>query len=464
MNNFSAAIQQSKFITFFNDRVYFRELWQFTLPIALQNLVTSSINMVSAVMIGQLGDAPVAAVGLANQIFFLLQLILFGINSGSAMFTAQLWGKQDVVNIRKVLSLALIMGLVVASIFLAFTQLAPEFVIGIYSKDPAVVELGSEYLRIFGWSFLLLAVSLGFAMVMRSTGQVRIPVSVSTSALVLNIILSYMLIFGKFGLPALGMLGAAIAALSARVFEFAAMVGIVYYRRMPIALHLKDFSDLSLAFAGRVFKPILPVILNETFWSFGITAYFVVYARIGTDSVAAMNIVSAIDNLALVVIFGIANATAIIVGNRIGAGEDQRAFLYGVRSLILVITLGVLIGSQVILWSPYILSLYKVSPQVMEYAKRILSILGLFLWVRGANGVIVVGILRSGGDTRFSFFLDGLIIWLVGVPTAFFTAFVLKWPVYWVYLAILSEEVIKFCIGTWRTLSKRWIHNLTQTL
>jgi Na+-driven multidrug efflux pump len=182
----------------------------------------------------------------------------------------------------------------------------------------------------------------------------------------------------------------------------------------------------------------------------------------GTDSIAAMNIVSTIDNLALVVIFGVANATAIIVGNRIGADEDERAFQYGVRSLTIVITLGIIIGSLVILFSPLILTLYKVSPQVIYYAQRVLNILGLFLWVRAANGLIVVGILRSGGDTRFSFILDGLIIWLVGVPTAFFTAFVLELPVYWVYLAILSEEVLKFGIGTWRTFSKRWIHHLNQ--
>jgi len=446
---------------FFSDRVYFKELWHFALPIALQNLITSSLNLVSVVMIGQLGDAPVAAVGLANQIFFLLQLVLFGINSGAAMFTAQLWGKRDLPNIRKVLSLALALGASAATVFLTASLVFPKQVMGIYSQDPLVIALGSEYLGIFGWSFLLMAISFGFAMVLRSTGNVRLPMLVSTSALGLNILLSYLLIFGKMGFPQLGIRGAATAGLTARLLEFGTLLGVVYLRRMPIAPRLHDFRSLSLAFAARVFKPILPVILNETFWSFGITAYYVVYGRLSTDSIAAMNIVSTIDNMALVVIFGIAHAVAIMIGNRIGAGEEERAYHYALRSLSIVIILGFLIGGLIILLSPQVLSLYKVSDQVIEYVQRALIILGLFVWVRGANGLIVVGILRSGGDTLFSFFLDGMVIWLVGVPVAFFTAFVLHLPVYLVYLAILSEEVIKFCIGCWRTLSKRWVHNLT---
>jgi putative MATE family efflux protein len=449
---------------FFSDREYLRDLVRLALPIAIQNLIMSSLNMAGVLMIGQLGDAPLAAIGLANQIFFLLQLVLFGIYSGSAMFTAQFWGKGDIPNIRKVLSLALLLGLSAATVFFGFASLAPEFLLGVYSKDPQVIALGSEYLRIFGWSYLFAAVSFAFAIVLRSIGEVKLPMAVSTFALVVNTLLAYVLIFGKLGLPALEVRGAAIAGLLARGLELGLLVGIVYLRRMPIALRPADFLSLNLGFVGRVFKPILPVILNETFWALGITAYNVVYARIGTDSIAAMNIVSTIDNLALVGIFGLSHATAIMVGNRIGAGEEKRAFQYAVRSLALAITLALLIGSQVLLWSPYILEMYKVSPVVILYARRVLIIESLLLWTRAANGLIVVGILRSGGDTRFSFFLDGVIIWLVGVPTAFLTAFVLGWPVYWVYLAIMSEELLKFIIGLWRTFSRKWIHNLTQTV
>ncbi len=189
-----------------------------------------------------------------------------------------------------------------------------------------------------------------------------------------------------------------------------------------------------------------------------------VYARIGTDSIAAMNIVSTIDNMAFVFIFGLANASAIMVGNRIGAGEEGKAFQYAVRSLVLGMLFGVLVGSQVLLWSPYLLALYKVPPVVIDYASKVLVILASLAWLRAANSIIIVGILRSGGDTRFSFFLDGVVIWVVGVPMAFFTAFVLHLPVYWVYLAIMSEEFLKWMIGMRRIFSRKWIHNLTHSV
>ena len=456
--------RRARITTFFTDREYYRQLVIFALPLGLQNLVISSLNMVGVVMIGQLGETPVAAVGLAAQIFFLLQLVLFGINSGASMFTAQLWGKQDLPNIRKVLALAIVLGLFAGSIFLGLAWLAPQLVLGIYSEDPQVVVLGSQYLRIFGWAYLFFPISFSFSMVMRSIGDVKTPMLVSIGALVFSALASYLLIFGKLGLPALGVRGAAIAALAARILECGVMLRIVYRRRPLIALHLKDLLGLDLSFVGRVFKPMLPVILNETFWSFGTTAYSVVYARISTDSIAAMNIVSTIDNMAFVFIFGLANATAIMVGNRIGAGEERKAFQYAVRSLLLGMLFGVLVGSQVLLWSPSILSLYKVPPVVIDYARRVLVILAALVWLRAANSIIVVGILRSGGDARFSFFLDGMVIWVVGVPVAFFTAFVLHLPVYWVYLAIMSEELLKWVIGMRRIFSRKWIHNLTHAV
>jgi putative MATE family efflux protein len=327
-----------------------------------------------------------------------------------------------------------------------------------------VVSQGSEYLHIFGVAYVFFAVTMCFGVTLRSTGDVKTPMAISILALGLNTALSYILIFGKLGLPALGVRGAAIAALISRILESCIMLWVIYRHRPFLAVRLGDFLGLEISFIKRVFKPILPVILNETFWSFGITAYYVIYARMGTESLAAMNIVSTIENMALVFTFGIAHATAIMVGNRIGAGQKEQAYVYAGRSLGLTILIGLFIGSQIWIWSPYILDLYKVSPEVIYYAQRVLNILAAFSFVRATNAVIVVGVLRSGGDTRFSFFLDGLIIWLVGVPMAYLGAFVLDLPVYGVYFLIMSEEILKFIIGLRRYFSRRWIHDLAQTV
>ncbi len=265
------------------DRTYQRELIRFALPIALQQLIMSSLNMVAVIMIGQLGEVAVASVGLANQIFFLLQLVLFGTYTGAAMFTAQFWGKGDIRSLRRVQSLALLIGLFVSFLFMSGALFTPNQLLGIYSRDPAVISLGSKFLRIFGLSFPFAAISFCFAIILRSTGEVKIPMIVSTGALVFNTLVSYVLIFGKLGFSDMGVGGAAISTLLARSLEAGILLVIIYHKQLPSAPHIADFKSLNLRFVTNVFKPILPVILNETFWSLGITTYFIIYARISTE-------------------------------------------------------------------------------------------------------------------------------------------------------------------------------------
>lgn len=448
--------------SFYADREYFRRLVSVALPIALQNFIMSSLNLVGVMMIGQLGEASVAAVGLANQIYFLLNLLMFGITSGSAMFTAQLWGKQDIPNIRRVLGLSLLMGVAGSLVFVAIAQLAPAAALGVYSEDPEVVALGSQYLRIYGLAFPFVAVTFSFAAVLRSTGDVKTPLVISMTALSLNTLLSYGLVLGNFGLPELGVRGAGIAILVARIVECASLAGVTYLRRSPVAVSWREITSLDLAFARKVLRPVLPVVFNEVLWALGVTAYNVVYAHIGTDSIAAMNIVSSIDNLAMVLFMGISNATAILVGNWIGAGDYRQAQRYAGRSLSLN-ALGALgAGGIVLLVSPSILGVYKVSPEVIQHARNILVILALLLWLRASNMLMFIGIFRAGGDTRFAFFLDAGIIWTIGVPLAFAGAFLFHLPIHWVYLLVMAEEATKWLLGIRRFISRKWIHNLAQ--
>lgn len=454
----------SRLAGFFEDRQYFSRLFNLALPIALQNFIMASLNMVGTILIGQLGETAVAAVGLANQIFFLLTLSLFGISSGAAMFTAQLWGKRDITNIHRVLGFCLLFSSGVAGFFMAVALLAPGAALGIYSQDPQVIATGSSYLRIYGWSYLFMAVTFCYAAVLRSIGDVKKPLIVSTGALVFNTILSYGLILGKLGLPALGVQGAAWAALTARMLECAVLVWLTYWQKSPLAAGLRSILRIDMSFIWRVLKPVLPVWLNELFWSLGITTYYAIYARIGTEAVAAMNIAASIDSLALVIFIGIGNACAILVGNQIGAGDEQAAYRYAWRSLVMGIAVSVLVGGLVLISAQPILSFYKVSPSVIGFSQKILVIIALFLWVRVSNMIMIIGIFRSGGDTRFSLTVDAGLIWLVGVPAALLGAFVLNLPVYWVYLMVMSDELTKFAISLYRFVSRKWIHNLTETV
>jgi putative MATE family efflux protein len=446
------------------NRVFYARLFKIALPITMQNFITSSLNMVGVVMIGQLGDASLAGVALANQIFFLLTLLLFGITSGAAMFTAQLWGKEDIQTIRKVLSISNALGLLGGLVFLGIAELAPDFVMGIYSEDPAVIALGSVYLRIFGWAFLFFPITYSYSAILRSIGDVRKPLLTTFTSLVFNTILSYLLIFGKFGFPSMGVTGAAIAALISRVLECGLLLWLIYRSGSPAAGPLKDMLDIDFHFVKKILKPVLPITLNELLWSLGITAYYVIYAHIGTEAVAAMNIASTVDNLAFVAFMSIGSACAVIIGNQIGAGQEHEAYHSALRTIGLGIVGATLMGGLILVAAGPVLSLYKVSPIVIEHAYKVLIIIAVSYWVRVTNSILFIGVFRSGGDIRFAFILDSGLIWVVGVPMAFLGAYVFHLPVYWVYLMLLSDEFVKFGVCMVRLFTKKWIHNMASTV
>lgn len=444
------------------DRTYYSTLLRIAVPIIAQNFITSSLNVIDVTMLGQLGETTVAAVGLANQVFFLLVLMLFGTYSGVGVFTSQFWGKGDLASIRKVLGIGLMIGLAGSFLFTILALVFPRTVLGFYTEDPAVIDLGSSYLRTIGWSYMITAVTFAYSSVLRSTGYVRVPMVVSISALSIKTVLNYGLILGHFGLPELGAQGAAISTVIARIVEFSSLLLVVYWRKLPPAAKIGEMLGFSRSFLGRVLKTSLPVLVNETMWSLGITTYNMVYGRIGTDAIAAVNIAATIENLAFVIFIGIADATGIMIGNRIGANEEEKAFGYA-RQTLIISTLGaILVGLVILAGSDFILSFYKLSDQSLENAHNILRVIGLLMWIRVSNLTLIVGVLRAGGDTRFSMFLDAGTVWLVGVPLAVIAGLVLHQPVYIVYLLIMSEEAVKYLVALFRFFSRRWIHNLVR--
>ncbi|MEZ0396222.1 MAG: MATE family efflux transporter [Anaerolineales bacterium] len=450
-----------RLVGYYRDPAYFRELFRIGMPIAFQQFVFSLLNMVGNVLVGQRGDVAMAAVSVAGQIYFLLSLFLFGVASGSAMVTAQLWGKRDVPTIRKVLALCLWLSLGISGLFLLVSEFFPVQILSIYSSDPAVLALGSAYLRIMAGSFLFFAVTFSYALVLRSMGNVKLPVGVSVASLALNILLTYGFIFGKLGLPELGVLGAAWAMLIARLLECVVLLLFTYLGRSPAAASWSELCSFDGKFFLRVMKPVWPVILNELLWSLGISAYNAVYGHIGTGALAAINVLSSVDNIAMVLFMGISNGTSVAVGNRIGAGDVESAYRYVGRSIGLGTALALVVGAAVWLLRAPVVSLYKISPQAAASAYQLLTILGGLLWLRMTNMTLIIGMLRAGGDTRFSLFLDGVIIWVLGVPMALLGAFVLHLPVQWVYLMVMSEEAAKYVLGLRRYVSRRWIHDLT---
>ncbi len=447
---------------FLDDKHFFATLIRLWFPLALQQLIIAGLGLVSVTMIGQLGDTAIAAVGLANQIFFLLQLLLFGVGSGSAIYVAQFWGKRDIVSIRRILGVCLTIGLVGAAFFSFIAIIIPDLAVGIYSTDPAVIALGGDYLRIAGLGYIAVAITTSYAVTLRSTGNVRLPVTISILTLLLGTVLNYALIFGAFGLPALGVRGSAIGTMLPRLIECIVLLGAIYTSPSAAAASLRQMFGFDLAFLWSVLKTILPVTLNEILWSTGISLYSVIYAHISTESLAAVSIASTIENLAFVPFAPAANVCAIMIGHRIGADEEHKAFDYARRFFALYILASAIIGSAVFLTADLVLSWYDIAAASQQVARAVLTIISFALFIKVSNMLFIVGILRAGGDTRVSFAIDVGSLWLIGLPLAALGAFVFQLPAYWVYLLGISDEATKFLVASWRILSKRWINNLAR--
>jgi len=446
--------------SFIRDKVFLRAMLGLAIPVAFQQLITAGLNMVDVLMVGQLGEASIAALGLANQVFFLLILFLFGITSGMAIFTAQYWGQGDVESIRRVLGLCLMVALTVGLLYTLGALLIPETILGFYTEDPEVIALGASYLRIVGLSYIFMAITTSYFAVLRSITWVKVTVFVSVIALALKTVLSYLLIFGIGGLPALGVRGAAIGTTVGWIFESTLIIILVYTLKTPLAANPLTFFRFNRQFVSKVLKTVAPAAFNEVFWSVGITVYNAVYARIGTGAIAAVQISATIEEIAFVFFIGLGNACAVMVGNKIGAKEKDTAYEYGRRFLILTVGVAMLSGLLIMSLRGLVVGLYDISPQAAQNARTLMMIFSFSAWLRSINFILFVGVLRAGGDTRFAMFMEMFSIWVIGVPAALIGGFVLKLPVYGVYLMVLLEELVKAFIIVQRYRSRKWIHDL----
>lgn len=442
------------------DKSFIRKAVAITIPVALQGLLNTTLNLIDFLMIGQLGESTIAAVGLANKVFFVFTLLLFGVVSGSSILTAQYWGKRDVNNIRKVLGMSLLIGIGASFLFLIPSLISPTFVMSIFTPEKNTIGIGASYLIIVVLSYPLTAITIAYITMLRGINEVKIPVIVSSIAIIVNVILNYVLIFGKFGAPELGVVGAAIATLIARIVETSSLLIIVYKKKGPAAAPLKELFAFNLEFIRKYFKTVSPVIANEFMWGLGVTIYSLVYGRMGDAAVASITITQTVEQVLLVAFQGISAATAVILGNEMGANKLKRAEKYASNFIFLqfVFTLIVMVICFVIRWP--VINLFLISEQVAIDISRCILIFILYMPFKMFNYVNIVGILRSGGDTKYALFLDCTGVWMIGIPFAYFGGILFGLPIYYVYGLVMVEEIYKFFLGIRRYKQKKWLCNL----
>ena len=321
--------------TMMQDKIFLSKAVRIALPVAMQGMLNTVVNLVDNLMIGSLGSTAIASVGLANKVFFVYSLLVFGVVSGSGILAAQYWGNGDVKNIRKVLGLALMIALSASLLFLIPARVNPQMMMRIFTTSEASVQMGASYLAVAALTYPFYAVTTTYVAMLRAVNRVKAPVIISCFTIFINIIFNYILIFGKFGAPAMGVVGAAIATLLARVAEATAILCVVYLTKSPLACHVRELFGYSKAFLRQFFVTASPVIANEFVWGLGTTIYSMAYGRMGDDAVAAITIATTIQDIVVVLFQGLSAATAVILGNELGAGRLKVAERYAKNFFIL---------------------------------------------------------------------------------------------------------------------------------
>ena len=443
-----------------DDKKFIKKAIAIAIPITFQLLLNTTLNFIDILMIGSLGETTIAAVGLANKVFFVFSLLLFGLCSGSSILTSQYFGKKDIKSIRRVLGISLVIGLIGSIFFVIPGILCPKLVMNIFTPSTNTIAIGASYLAIVAISYPLTAITNVYTAVLRSVNEVRLPVVISLVSIFINIVLNYTLIFGHFGAPALGVQGAALGTLIARIIECLSILTIIYIKNGPAAAKIKELIDFNKEFTKKFFITVTPVIINEFMWGLGVTMYSLVYGRMGDGAVAAITITQNVEQIITVMFQGIGSATAVILGNELGANKLEKADIHAKYLIVIQLVLSLVMGVVCFLIKMPLIRLFSVSEFVALDISKCLIVFIIYLPFKMFNLVNIVGVLRSGGDTKAALFLDVTGVWIIGIPLAFLGGIFLGLPIYIVYAMVMFEEVYKFILGIRRYRQKKWLKNI----
>lgn len=444
------------------DRSFYKNALNIAIPIALQNLITFSVSMADTVMVGRLGEINLSAVAIANHLQFILMVLIFGVGGGASVMASQYYGKKDIDSIHKVMSIMYRLCIIITIIFILIAIFIPKQFMNIYTTDKEVILQGIKYLKILSISYIFYSITNCTISVLRSVKTVRISLLVYSISLIVNIFFNYVFIFGKFGIKPMGVQGAAIATVISRFSEFITTLIFIIYFEKKINLKFKNLIKLDSKVIKVFTKTSTPIILNELFWAIGSSMISIIVGRLGREVVAGNSINNVTNQFATLFIFGLSSASSVIIGNTIGKGDYEKAKEYANTICILSFVMGILSGAIILLLRPFIVNLYNVSDYTKYIAKQIMISTAILAIFKSSSSNIMMGVLRGGGDNKFVFITEMIFMWLVSIPLGFYGAFVLKLPVFIVFLIIRSDEILKSIAGLLRVRSGKWIVDITR--
>lgn len=447
-----------------NWKLFYKSIFVLVLPMAIQNLINVGITATDVIMLGKVGEKVLSGSSLAGQIQFIMTLIFMGITSGATVLTAQYWGKRDTRTIEKILGIGLRAGVLVALIFVVLAVAVPETLMQVFTKDPEVIKEGVKYLEIVAWSYFFMAVTQVYLNIMRSIERVVIATVVYAISLCTNIVLNALLIFGLVGLPKMGIKGAAIATLTARLVEMVIVLVYAFVKNKMVRIRMKDFVSVDKQLLKDFAVHSIPVVLNELMWGLGTSANAAVIGHMGSAAVAANSVAQVTRQLACVVVFGISNATAIYLGKTIGEQKIEEAKAYARKFVWLSLITGILGAGVILIASPIARASMVLSPEAQNYLTFMFFVMSYFTICQSLNATLVVGVFRSGGDTKFGLALDVGTMWGFSILLGAAAAFLFGWSVPVVYVILMSDEVIKIPFTLKRFFSYKWLKDVTREM
>ncbi len=442
---------------------FYHLLLSLALPIVLQNLINACVGAADTVMLNYVSQNALSAVSLANNVQFIVDMFMAGLCSGASVMIAQYWGRKDMRTIERTVGLTMRYSLIVGAIFSLVTVAMPASVMRIFTDDASLIEIGADYLRIVGIGYLINAFTQVYVAAQRAMEKVRFGLIVNLAALFTNVILNACFIFGLWIFPDLDVIGVAIATAISRLI--AAGICVADACRPALArLRIKYLFERNAALFRDYATYTLPSLGNDFAWGLGFSAYSMILGHLSADCVAANTYANTLRNLSTVVCFAVANAAAIIMGKSMGENKLEEANVYAKRLTLTSIVTGLTAGVVVLIAIPFLLSFADVTPTAKEYLKWMLVISIPNVFGQSLNTMLICGIYRAGGDTKFGMYLDLVAMWVYGVALGCFTAFVLKLPVMAVYTIMFLDEIVKMPFVVRHYSKRQWLKNITHEM
>lgn len=447
----------------FADKIFCGKLFRLTVPIALQSLMLALVAAADAIMLGSFAQDAMAAVSLATQIQFVQNMILMAFVSGFGILGAQYWGKGDKQTVNDIFCMTLRCCGVVSVLFFVGCVCFPEYLMRLFTNEEVLISIGVKYLQIAGWSYLLTGISQCYLAVMKVSEHASQTALVSSCAVIINIVLNAVFIFGLFGLPAMEVRGAALATLIARIIE---LIWCIYYstREGYISPNWKRFTKRIPVLATDFRRCALPLLGGSLFWGIGFTSYTAFMGHMGTDAAAANSVAAVVRDLICCLCNGIASGGGIMVGNELGSGNMKRGKLYGDRLVKLAFLCGFLSTGVMLAATPLVLKFVKLSEKAGDYLVGMMVIMAVYMIGRAVNTIVINGIFAAGGDTMFDVYSLAVCMWGIAVPLAAVGTFLFHWPVLVVYACTCLDEVGKIPWVMYHYRKYGWVKDLTRTM